>query len=249
MKIQLIRNATLRLNYAGKTILIDPMLGPKGSYDSLAGIEPNPTVDLPVPLADVLAGVDLVIVSHLHRDHFDDTAKAELPKDWPLFCQPADQAAIEEAGFTAVRAIEDAIDWEGIHIQRTGGTHALGDWAARLNPVSGFVFSAEGEPTLYWIGDSVWCDAVGAALAAHQPDVIVTHSGGARLGDSGLILMDEAQTLQVAAAVPGAAVLAVHQEALDHCTVTRAALRAAVEAAGEGDRVFVLEDGEEVEIE
>lgn len=37
-KLQLVRNATLVIDYAGKKILIDPMLSPKGAIDSWAGI-------------------------------------------------------------------------------------------------------------------------------------------------------------------------------------------------------------------
>ena len=47
MKLQLIRNATMRLNYAGQTILTDPMLSPKDTIDSWAGVARNPTVELP----------------------------------------------------------------------------------------------------------------------------------------------------------------------------------------------------------
>jgi L-ascorbate metabolism protein UlaG (beta-lactamase superfamily) len=200
-------------------------------------------------MADVLAGVELVTVSHLHRDHFDEGARRELPKDLPLLCQPGDQASIEESGFTAVREIEETVDWHGIRITRTSGTHTLGTWAERLNPVSGFVFQADGEPTLYWIGDSVWCDDVSEAIARFEPDVIVTHSGGAQLGDSGLILMDATQTLQVAAAAPAAVLVVAHMEAQDHCRVSRADLQAAVTAAGVSERVFILADGEEIVIE
>lgn len=32
--IRLIRNATLKMEYAGKQILVDPMLGAKGSFGS-----------------------------------------------------------------------------------------------------------------------------------------------------------------------------------------------------------------------
>jgi len=47
MKIQLIRNATMKLTYAGKTILTDPMLSAKNAYDPFAGVARNPTVELP----------------------------------------------------------------------------------------------------------------------------------------------------------------------------------------------------------
>jgi hypothetical protein len=58
--LQLIRNATLRLRFAGVEFLIDPMLGVKGSIRAMGdSTERNPTVDLPCPIADVLEGVDI----------------------------------------------------------------------------------------------------------------------------------------------------------------------------------------------
>ena len=68
--VQLVRNATLVINYAGKKILIDPMFSPKGAIDSWAGIEKNPTVELPMPVEDIIKEIDLVIVTHTHEDHF-----------------------------------------------------------------------------------------------------------------------------------------------------------------------------------
>ena len=47
MELQLIRNATLRLNYNWRLILIDPYLGAKFAYDPIVGKSRNPTVELP----------------------------------------------------------------------------------------------------------------------------------------------------------------------------------------------------------
>ena len=90
MRFQLIRNATLRLEYAGTTILIDPMLGSKHSFGSFAGIEDNPTIDLPLPASEALKDVDLIILSHLHQDHFDAKAQEILDKSSSILCQPGD---------------------------------------------------------------------------------------------------------------------------------------------------------------
>ena len=64
MKIQLIRNATMKLSYAGQTILTDPMLSPKDAFDPFAGVARNPTVELPHTLEQILDRVDGVLVSH-----------------------------------------------------------------------------------------------------------------------------------------------------------------------------------------
>ena len=74
MHITQIRNATLLVEYAGKTLLIDPLLAERGAYPGFAGTAnshlANPLVDLPVPLATLLAA-DAVLVTHLHLDHWE----------------------------------------------------------------------------------------------------------------------------------------------------------------------------------
>ena len=54
MKIQLIRNATMKLTYAGRTILTDPMLSPKGDFKAFAGIARNPTIELPFQKEEIV---------------------------------------------------------------------------------------------------------------------------------------------------------------------------------------------------
>jgi len=48
MKIQLIRNATMKITYAEHTILADPLLAQKDAYEPFAGIARNPTIALPL---------------------------------------------------------------------------------------------------------------------------------------------------------------------------------------------------------
>src|SRR5688572_25599700 len=105
MQLQLIRSATLRLNYGGRLILIDPYLAGKHDYDPLVGKSRNPMVDLPCKAEDVLDQVEMVIVSHLHPDHFDQAAWERLPKSLPLYCQPGDEDFIRGKGFGDVRVL------------------------------------------------------------------------------------------------------------------------------------------------
>ena len=83
MKFQQIRSALSIVEFAGVRFMIDPMLAPKNTYPvfpyTCVTGEGNPTTDLPVSL-ESLFDVDAVIVTHLHLDHFDDTAREVLPK-------------------------------------------------------------------------------------------------------------------------------------------------------------------------
>ena len=92
MNVQLVRNATLLLDSSHGRILVDPMLRAAGTsppIENTPNPKPNPLVELPIPADDVLAGVDLCIVTHLHRDHFDDL----VPLDLPILTQPESCAA------------------------------------------------------------------------------------------------------------------------------------------------------------
>ena len=62
MKLQLVRSATLRLEYAQRRLVIDPYLAPKHSRPSFAGKSPNPLVDLPCLPAEVIVGIEVVLV-------------------------------------------------------------------------------------------------------------------------------------------------------------------------------------------
>ena len=245
MKIQLIRNATLRITYAGHTFLIDPYLADKHTYDPFAGKSRNPTVELPIPTEEVIKDIEMVIVSHLHSDHFDQEAQRIIPKDMHIFCEPGDVATIMEQGFTNVKPIRNMLEWEGITIRRTSGQHGSGEWAERLGSVSGFIFEADDEPTLYWMGDTIWYNEVKDIVKDVQPDVIVTHSSGAVLGDSAPIVMDAKQTVAVCQEAQNAIVIATHMDALDHGTITRASLRVYAHEKGISEhRLLIPHDGE-----
>ena len=246
MQLQLIRNATLRLHYAGHLILIDPYLAEKHSLPSFTGRSPNPMVALPCTPAEAIAGAELVLVSHLHTDHFDAVAQNLLPKELPLFCQPGQEAKIREKGFAAVTPLEDEAVWGGIRLTRTPGNHGSGEVLSIMGPVMGFVLRAPGEPTIYWAGDTIWYDAVAQVVAEVQPDIVITHSCGAVWSaEKTLIVMDDKQTVAVCAAAPQATVIAVHMEALDHATITREQLRATADAAGiTPEQLLIPSDGE-----
>ena len=244
MDVQLIRNATLRLRYGDIEFLVDPMLSVRHAIRAMGdAAERNPTVDLPCSIDEVVAGVDAVVVSHLHPDHFDEAAFGVVPRDLPVYCQPGDGEQLAAAGFDVTEVAAPVMVGD-VEIAPVDGQHGSGAILDRMGSVLGFVLRSPGEPTLYWAGDTVLCDPVREAITTVQPDVIITHSGGATAGGT-TILMDVSDTLAVAELAPEAVVVAVHLEAVAHAPVTRAELRAAGAAAGIGtDRLVIPDDGE-----
>jgi len=237
VQLTLVRSATVILGLGGKRILVDPMLDEAGARPPIEGTVPqvrNPTVPLPFPAEDVVRGLDAVIVTHRHRDHLDTRAEELLPRDVPVFCQPEDDGALRELGLD-VHPVEDATEWDGLRITRTPARHGSGQMAELLAPVSGFVLD-----DLYLAGDTVWYEEVADTIERHRPRVAVVNAGGAEFLEGGLIVMGIDDVSEVAARVP--TVVAVHMEALNHCHLTRTALRAAL------PEVLVPDDGETLEL-
>jgi L-ascorbate metabolism protein UlaG (beta-lactamase superfamily) len=166
-----------------------------------------------------------VLVSHTHFDHWDSRAIELLPKTLPIFCQPGDESHIRGGGFKSVVPIREEHVWEGITIHRTGGQHGTGEIGRKMGSVSGFVIRAEGEPVLYIAGDTIWCPEVAGAIQSHGPDAIVVNAGGTRFLTGGPITMTAEDVVSVCRARPGARVVAIHMEAVNHCVLTREDLR------------------------
>ena len=237
MRLTLVRSATLILELDGRRILVDPMLDDVGARPPIGGTAnpvPNPTVPLPFPAEEVVRGLDAVLVTHRHRDHLDARAEELLPREVPVLCQPEDEEALRALGLDA-RPVVSELEWEGLRVVRTPARHGSGAIAEALAPVSGFVLDG-----LYLAGDTVWYDAVAETIELHKPRVAVVNAGGAEFTEGGLIVMGVDDVREVAARVPK--VVAVHLEALNHCFLTRAELRAAVPG------VLVPDDGETLEL-
>jgi L-ascorbate metabolism protein UlaG (beta-lactamase superfamily) len=237
VRITLIRNATVVVELAGRRILVDPMLdaiGARPPIENTANPIRNPTVALPVPAEDVVAGLDAVLVTHCHKDHLDDTAVGLLPRDVPVFCQPEDEQALRELRFDT-RVVDDQVDWDGVRIRRVPAQHGFGGMAEVLGPVSGFVLD-----DLYLASDTVWCEGVRETIERFTPRVAVVNAAGASFLEGGPIVMGIDGVREVVARVP--VVIAVHLEALNHCPVTRAELRTAIPS------VLVPEDGETIHV-
>jgi L-ascorbate metabolism protein UlaG (beta-lactamase superfamily) len=245
--LKLVRNATLLVDFGGLTALVDPMLAEAHTLPPIENTAPptrNPLVELPQPAAEVSSAARFLLVTHLHRDHFDPAAQSLIDPGTPILCQPADEATLAGKGFTDVRPVESAIDIDDLTITRVPARHSLGNHEAALGPCSGFVLTAPGEPVLHIAGDCVWCAELAAVIDDHGPAVIVLNAGAARFLDGGPISMTAEDVIAAARHAPHATLVAVHLEALNHCPMSRDELRRHLVAAALDERVHIPRDGE-----
>ena len=251
MKIQQLRNATIRIECAGKHFLVDPWFQKKGtgmiapSPDPEKAKIPSPTTELPFPVEQIMEGIDAIIVTNIHPDHFDPETAAMLDKSIPVFTANEEtKSQIEGFGYTSVTVLKDeGTNFDGVILIRTEAMHGESpDHAA--GPVCGIILQAAGEPVLYVAGDTVYYKGVERALEQYRPDVVVLNACGAELMGLGRLIMGAEDVLKVCEAAPDAAIIASHMDAVNHATVSRTGLRDFLRKHGKDGRVSIPEDGE-----
>ncbi len=274
VEYEFFRNVTARLTYGGQTLLLDPMLSPKGALPSFAGISPNPTVELPTSPAAIIRDIDAVIVTHMHSDHFDPAAGELLDKSLPIITprnsarvNPADPSTLasfktqlEEYGFSDVMEIaseeSESLSFRNLTFRQVWARHGKGVVGDLIGDVNGIIVTADGMPTIYWTSDTILDEAgeIEGILQRFKPDIVIANTGGPVIEavSPELLLMDAAQGIELIKLAnrynPKVQVVAIHMESLDHCFSTRQDLLKLVNTlpAELQQRVFIPEDGEHI---
>lgn len=253
---QHIRNATAKIHYGDTTFLVDPYLAPKGAYAGFAGTVNshlrNPLTALPESVAEVAKDVDAVVVTHTHEDHWDEAAQKLLPKELPIFVQNAhDAKLIRSQGFKDVRIIGQNTQFKNVFLSKTGGQHGTDKMysnpqlAELLGDVMGVVFQANGEKSLYIMGDTLWNYHVDHALMKFKPEIIVMNTGYARIeGISDGIIMGTSDVSHAYQVAPAAQIVTVHMDAVNHSTISSDTMRRYVKQNGYDKRVHVPAEGQ-----
>ncbi|MEG0925487.1 MBL fold metallo-hydrolase [Chryseobacterium sp.] len=253
MKLQLWRNATLLLNIEGTTILIDPMLGEKGSLGKFPMTDNellNPLVDLPFSreeLMEKLKKTDAVAITHLHPDHWDAEAIQLIDKKIPILCPESISDQIAQQGFQNIISINDYIRWENIDVSITKGQHGTGEIGEKMGTVNGFVFKKENQ-SVYIVGDSIWYDGIATEINKHDPQHIVVAGGAATFSVGDPIIMTSEDILKVCEHTPKAKVWVTHLEAVSHCKENREYIEHKINKKGYESQCFILKDGEEADL-
>ncbi len=248
MKLTQIRNATNRLDYAGKVFLIDPWLAPKHQLsfvdipdmpfhvpDPMKEHLPMPFYDLPMDMGQILSGVDYYIVTHLHPDHIDmapdGTVGAPLDKAVPVICQSEEDASVlRSSGFSEIIVLPTSgMEFGAARLTRVPALHGT---VVPCGDAMGIVFEASEENTFYLAGDTVWYSGVAETLRIYQPGVIALNCCAAETVENGRLIMNDEDVHCVAMTAPNARLYLTHLDNVAHAALTRHILRGCLARRG-----------------
>jgi L-ascorbate metabolism protein UlaG (beta-lactamase superfamily) len=231
---------TALLEYRGLRLLTDPTFDPAPTAYDLPGYTLRKTQG-PALARAALGRLDAVLLSHDHHVDNLDRAGREVATSAARVVTTAEGA--ERLGANAVGLapgeafVLTAPDGSDVRVTATPGRH--GPAGGDRGPVAGFVVEAEGEPTVWFSGDTVLYGGVLRVTERFDVDVALLCLGAARVsvaGDSPLTLT-AADAARLAGAMPWARVVPLHFEGWEHFTESRADVDAAFAAAGVADRL------------
>jgi L-ascorbate metabolism protein UlaG (beta-lactamase superfamily) len=146
-RITFVGHATLLIETGGARFITDPVLRSRVIHLQRHGR---------AVAEDVQRDLDGILISHLHRDHWDTPSLRLLERWTPIVVPRGAGALAASAGFTDVRevAVGDAVELSGVMVRAVPAEHD-----DRRDPVSGvradpIGYVVEGPTRVYFAGDT-----------------------------------------------------------------------------------------------
>ena len=254
LNIHHFRNATMVIETEKDVILIDPMIGSKGSIATFTlfrfKAQKNPIVPLPENCRKILKKVTHCLITHKHSDHLDKAGEYFLKENKiPVTCSVKDEALFKKKGLNVVQSINywKKYDFLGGTIEGIPARHGYGFIALPMGNVMGYFIKLPNQKSIYLSSDTVYTTSVDKVLKKYKPDISVVACGSAQLDFFQPILMSIKDILKFVKNSPEN-VIANHLEAVNHCPTTRVELKKELEKNGLYKKVAIPADGEVISI-
>jgi L-ascorbate metabolism protein UlaG (beta-lactamase superfamily) len=254
--VQFIGTATVLIRYQGLTILTDPNFLHKGDHVHLGyGLtsqrQTNPAIEF-----DKLPPIDLVILSHMHEDHFDKLVQERLNRNTPIVSTREASENLKRLGFQQRFALSD---WDRLEVTKgdtrlrvtaVPGRHGAAGVSVLLPTVMGSVldFGANADAPdyrMYISGDTLVYDDI-RSIPQRFPgiDLALLHLGGTRILGVFKVTMDGKDGVQMMQIVKPKKTIPIHYNDYDVFKSPLAEFAREVKAAGLDDSVVYLAHGD-----
>ena len=255
--LEFIGTATTLLRLGRFTVLTDPNFLHRGQRAYLGKGLWSRRLTEPSCQPGDLPPLDLVVLSHLHGDHFDRVARAGLSRESPVVTTPQAARRLSRWGFATLgldRWEEHRLDGDGesLTIQALPAVHARGVLGALLPPVMGSLLEhrRDGRVRRVYLSGDTLTGAHLAAIRERHPDidVAVVHLGGTRVLFS-TVTMDAPMGVEFLQVVDPTVAVPVHYDDYGVFKSPLADFLQEADAAGEGGRVRPVRRGERISLD
>jgi L-ascorbate metabolism protein UlaG (beta-lactamase superfamily) len=222
--------------------LLDPILYKKNTLAPVKGgiDQNNPLVEISVN-DEVLKNIDIILLTHLHRDHFDPEIINFFGKGKPVVCCADYNKKLTKMGFENLNLVKDKIEIKNIEIILTKGKHGTGVVGLSMGKSYGFVLKTKSDGIVYITGDTIWCKYVEETIEKYKPKYIIGFSGSATIKNIHITL-NETDIEKIIEKDNTAKMIVNHMDSWNHCFLTKEKLKEIIQ----NNNLFVPNDGETI---
>ena len=253
-----IGTATTLIRYGDFTLLTDPNFLHQGQRAYLGYGLTAKRLTQPALTPEQLPELDLIVLSHLHGDHWDRQAQRGLDRQLPIITTPHASKRLQLRGFTRATGLRTWGSTElvkgdiRLRVTSMPGRHAPGLLRRVLPPVMGSLleFGSLAQPVqlrMYLTGDTLFVDDL-REIPVRYPaiDAAVLHLGGTTLPGGLMVTMDATQGADLLQLVKPGLAIPVHYDDYSLFKSPLADFRAEVSRRGLDGLVRYVERGETV---
>jgi L-ascorbate metabolism protein UlaG (beta-lactamase superfamily) len=255
-----IGTATTLIRYGELTVLTDPNFLHQGQRAYLGYGLTAKRLTEPALSPEQLPELDLVVLSHLHGDHWDRRAHRGLDHQLPIVTTPHASKRLQLRGFPRAIGLrtwgshELAKGSTRLRITSMPGQHAPGLLRRVLPPVMGSLleFGSISQPVelrMYLTGDTLFVDDL-REIPVRYPalDAAVLHLGGTRLPGGLMVTMDAIQGANLLELLKPRLAIPVHYDDYGLFKSPLSDFRAEVTRRGLADLVRFVDRGDTVRL-
>lgn len=255
-----IGTATTLIRYGDLTLLTDPNFLHQGQRAYLGYGLTAKRLTEPALTPEQLPELDLILLSHLHGDHWDRQAQRGLDRQLPIITTPHASKRLQLRGFTRATGLRTWGSTElvkgqtRLRVTSMPGRHAPGLLRRVLPPVMGSLleFGSVLQPVelrMYLTGDTLFVDDL-REIPVRYPviDAAVLHLGGTTLPGGLMVTMDAIQGADLLELVKPRLAIPVHYDDYGLFKSPLADFRAEVDRRGLDGLVRYVERGETVSL-
>jgi L-ascorbate metabolism protein UlaG (beta-lactamase superfamily) len=171
--ITFVGHATLMITTPGNRILVDPFL-----ENSLFGVRRAKAAGI---AAEDIADIDLVLITHAHRDHLSRRSLAQLPGTAPVIVPPQCQRLVRRVGLLKVEELEPGRGYRARDVEvtavpvRHSGSRGFGDYTRR--GACGYIVRTP-RHVIYVAGDTGYFSGFVEIGRRFRPDIVLLPIAG-----------------------------------------------------------------------
>lgn len=247
-------------------ILTDPMFSKKGKKAFLISKHPSTGEENiyiernSEPNLETTNNIDVLLISHLHADHFDKEAREKIDKKTISIVPQSNFEIMKQWGFNQLKSMvwgDTIIEHKGneklqiiaVEAMHAGNENLNHDLGIVNGYIIEYIVDNNIEYRIYWSGDTVWFDEIVQLKKFGRIDLFIPNMGA--VGADGAIGrrgMNSEDCYRIVKTIEPKIVIPIHHSTFSHYIEPISELKHEFEINKDQARLKILEENEQIDL-